>query len=193
MTEIHELEACAYGQVGCTVCNETCNEVPGQPRVCGDGTLDAEEECDDGNIETEVCEYGLTSCTICAADCTNQAGATRFCGDGILDTEEECDDGNLDVEQCAYGEQSCIICDAACKEAAGQIRICGDTVEDTEEDCDEGHETATCDGDCTDVECGDGRLNTEAEKSATTVIWSMTMGAMIIVHPRVVEWCQNRR
>ena len=60
------------------------------------------------------------------------------------------------------GEQSCVICDATCKEAAGQIRICGDNVEDPEEACDEGHETATCDGDCTPVECGDGRLNTEA-------------------------------
>jgi cysteine-rich repeat protein len=48
-------------------------------RSCGDGILDPNEECDDGNT---VANDG------CSAICTLE------CGDGILDPNEECDDGN---------------------------------------------------------------------------------------------------
>lgn len=40
--------------------------------------------------------------------------------------------------------------------------VCGDGVPGAFEDCDEGVETATCDSDCTTVECGDGQLNSAA-------------------------------
>ena len=35
------------------------------PRYCGDGVVDAEEECDDGNAITESCIYGEEDCTVC--------------------------------------------------------------------------------------------------------------------------------
>jgi cysteine-rich repeat protein len=50
---------------------------------CGDGILDAGEECDDGNT---------TSGDGCSATCTLEK--EPCCGDGILDAGEECDDGN---------------------------------------------------------------------------------------------------
>ncbi len=52
---------------------------------CGDGTVDAKEECDDGNTE---------SCDGCSAKCQDEVGLV--CGDGILNKGcgEECDDGN---------------------------------------------------------------------------------------------------
>ena len=49
------------------------------PPVCGNGTLEAGEQCDDGNT---VPNDG------CSATCTLE------CGDGLLEGSEQCDDGN---------------------------------------------------------------------------------------------------
>jgi cysteine-rich repeat protein len=51
--------------------------------VCGDGTLDPGEACDDGNT------LGADGCT---ADCSK----VEECGDGVRDDGEDCDDGNVD-------------------------------------------------------------------------------------------------
>jgi cysteine-rich repeat protein len=61
-----------------------CPEPPPPPLpVCGDGVLDAGEECDDGN-------------TVDADDCQASCSLPR-CGDLIVDAGigEECDDGNV--------------------------------------------------------------------------------------------------
>lgn len=48
--------------------------------TCGDGTLDAGEQCDDGNqVDTDTCHN----------DCT-----PAVCGNGIVEADEQCDDGN---------------------------------------------------------------------------------------------------
>ena len=44
----------------------------------------------------------------------------------------------------------------------GPTGACGDGVLDPGEDCDDGAESATCDADCTPVECGDGYVNAVA-------------------------------
>ncbi len=64
--------------------------------VCGNGTEEVGEACDDGNTATEACAYGETACTVCAANCTEQAGVTSYCGDGFVDADnaETCDDGD---------------------------------------------------------------------------------------------------
>lgn len=51
--------------------------------VCGNGTIEDGEACDDGN--TESGDY-------CAADCSSVTGA---CGDGTLQDNESCDDGEI--------------------------------------------------------------------------------------------------
>jgi cysteine-rich repeat protein len=72
-----------------SACRTNCT-VP----YCGDGIIDLEEECDDGNSVTEVCAYGEVSCTVCSADCESIPGATSWCGDGVVDETagESCDD-----------------------------------------------------------------------------------------------------
>jgi cysteine-rich repeat protein len=57
-------------QAGCTI-----------PPVCGNGRLDAGEECDDGN------QIGGDGCS---ATCANE----NPCGNGTIDAGEQCDDGN---------------------------------------------------------------------------------------------------
>ncbi|HWU91064.1 MAG TPA: DUF4215 domain-containing protein, partial [Kofleriaceae bacterium] len=49
-------EPCAYGAASCTVCDATCQLVPGVTSVCGDGFVDLEHEaCDDGNLSCGTC------------------------------------------------------------------------------------------------------------------------------------------
>jgi len=59
-------------------------EVENPLGACGDGVLQAGEECDDGNTADG---------DGCSATCTTEAVA-GVCGDGTLNTGEECDDGN---------------------------------------------------------------------------------------------------
>lgn len=58
---------------------------PAARDACGDGVVDRDEECDDGN--------GAGS-DGCSATCTFEAAATD-CGDHVVDPGEQCDDGNL--------------------------------------------------------------------------------------------------
>ncbi len=87
--------------------------------VCGDGVVDASEDCDDGNqVETDAC---LATCLLAscgdgiiqegveACDDGNQVDddvclntcALATCGDGFLGPGEACDDGNqVDDDEC---------------------------------------------------------------------------------------------
>jgi cysteine-rich repeat protein len=104
--------------------------------VCGNGALEAPEQCDDGNT---------ASGDGCRADCT-----VERCGDARLDPGEQCDDGNT-----AGGDG----CSATC--TVERIPACGDGIRDAGEQCDDGN-TASGDGcraDCTVERCGDARLD----------------------------------
>ncbi len=145
---------------------------PPEPTLCGDGTLDPDEECDDGNNEDGdgcsaeciyeyLCGDGLLGPHEECDDGNNEDGdgcsaeclIEPFCGDGILDPEEECDDGNNeDGDGCSA---ECFI-----------EPFCGDGILDPEEECDDGNND---DGDGCSAECfiepfcGDGTLDPEEE------------------------------
>ncbi len=113
---------------GCGGGGDTC-EIDCAPPNCGDGFLDPDEECDDGNrADGDSCE----------ADCR-----LPFCGNGILDLDEECDDGNE-----ADGDG----CTPEC------TRTCGDGVMDPGEECDDGNQLDgdDCRFDCVHPRCEDG-------------------------------------
>jgi cysteine-rich repeat protein len=95
----------------------------GQPSVCGDGIIDAGEECDDANVDpTDGCTNTCTICgdsvvtapeecdppgAGCALNCTLEG-----CGNGLIEAGETCDDGNTaDGDACPA---TCVIeaCDA---------------------------------------------------------------------------------
>ena len=104
------------------------------PPVCGNGEVEGDEECDDGN-------------TVNTDGCLNDCRAAR-CGDGVVQAGiEQCDDGNrVDTDACLN----------SCKTAR-----CGDAVVQAGvEQCDDGN---TNDGDpclstCKTARCGDGKL-----------------------------------
>lgn len=137
--------------------------------LCGNGTLDDGEACDDGNLVagdgcTAACfeaacgdsilreglsagQVGFEACddgnAIDADDCTNACTLPR-CGDGVVQAGEACDDGN---------ETDDDACNNACRSAS-----CGDGVLQDGEACDDGNATDTdgCRNECIPAQCGDG-------------------------------------
>ena len=99
---------------------------------CGDGNLDNNEECDDGNN---------TSGDGCSATCTIENTPEPYCGDGNLDNNEECDDGNN-----TSGDG----CSATCQTESTPNPYCGDGQVNSGEQCDDGNNisgdgcSATC-------------------------------------------------
>lgn len=73
-------EDCNDGQI----CNDAkvCVDDPADVGVCGDGNVDANEQCDDG------AENSDTAADACRTDCT-----LPVCGDGVVDDGEACDEG----------------------------------------------------------------------------------------------------
>lgn len=145
---------------------EACNL-----EICGDGVLQTDEECDDGNDDDE--DACLSTCRL------------NVCGDGIFDrTEEECDDGNPDqndgctvackaarcgdgflfegVEECDDGDEDngdrCLV---GCRLAS-----CGDGfIWEGIEECDDGNrdDQDDCSNDCRFAGCGDGIVQSGEE------------------------------
>jgi cysteine-rich repeat protein len=113
-------------------------------QVCGNGTIELGEECDDGNVD------GGDGCT---ATCLIPGDSESFCGNGVVEEDEECDEGNA-------GNQDDGNCTTACRFA-----VCGDGFVDISqpgvEECDDGNSTPS-DG-CTNCEidgtvCAGGAL-----------------------------------
>jgi cysteine-rich repeat protein len=142
--------------------------------VCGDGDVEGEEECDDGNNNENDA-------------CTNDCLMAR-CGDGIVETgEEDCDDGNsietdacrnnCTVASCGDGvtHAGVEMCDDGNNSNADPclnnclLAVCGDDIDCTAlgcstgpgggpEDCDDGNANNgdSCGNDCGLNFCGDG-------------------------------------
>lgn len=151
------------------------------PTMCGNGQLEAEEECDDGALNSNETPNA------CRRDCV-----IAYCGDGVTDDGEECDGsqdctfdchtvqcGNGNVEEgeecdppaagtctdrcrrifCGNGViddgESCEPPSAGRCSADCRVGTCGDQIVDTGEDCDP-PSAGTCDATCHAIACGDG-------------------------------------
>lgn len=117
---------------GCT--SATADDAGSADAICGNGVVEAVEECDDGNSsDGDEC---LSSC------------ARARCGDGQLQQGIEiCDDGNVDDLDA---------CSADCRD--GGAGRCGNGADDPGEECDDGNAQNIdgCVGDCKLARCGDG-------------------------------------
>jgi cysteine-rich repeat protein len=159
---------------------ETETDTDTQGGVCGDGTVDRDELCDDGmndgsyggctaecgfgpmcgdsNVDApdEVCDDGVNDGAYegCAVDC--QAPGP-YCGDGTVDDgEEACDDGNdVDEDGCTNACEMAI-----CGDGIVQMGI-GETCDDGVNDGSYGHCTADCMG--SGPFCGDGNVDVDHE------------------------------
>ncbi|HYQ44146.1 MAG TPA: DUF4215 domain-containing protein [Polyangiaceae bacterium] len=162
--------------IGCdpTEAGSPCNPNTPAPLGCGDGKLDDDEACDDGNrTDGDGC-LGNCLATQPGFSCSPPGRPCHelvICGDKIVGSSEQCDDGNKDA-----GDG----CSAACKfeigyKCDGQPSVCsptkcGDGKKEGAESCDDGNTipfdgcSSTCQTEpkCTDTgctsECGDGLL-----------------------------------
>lgn len=144
------------------------NTTTTQAAICGDGKVQAGEECDDGNkINTDKCTMSCLkpACgdtfvqlpeqcddgnDVDIDDCTNDCKLPS-CGDGAVQVGEECDDGN------ALSDDECT---TTCKKPQ-----CGDNVMQTGEECDDGNsiDNDACTNACKKPKCGDGVAQTGEE------------------------------
>jgi cysteine-rich repeat protein len=146
--EANTLVVCVDGvelrqECGEAVCLAEAGICGGGP-LCGNGTTDPGEECDDGNANN-------------SDDCTDLCSAAR-CGDGSLQlgNDEQCDDGNT-----SDGDGCSSVC---------EFENCGDGNEDEGEECDDGNaiNTDACLNDCADASCGDGFIRAGVEQCDDT-------------------------
>jgi cysteine-rich repeat protein len=95
--------------------------------ICGDGYLEGEEECDDGNI---------VSGDGCSDVCMIEVPEPE-CGNGVIESEEECDDGEDNGVLCSpdYGS-ICIYCSETCTNTVFEGGFCGDSIVNGPEQCD---------------------------------------------------------
>ena len=125
---------------------------------CSDGTVNGNEQCDDGNL-------------INGDGCTSNCAA-EYCGDGIINRNELCDQGSGNGDICIPGYAStCEYCDTDCNIQTNQGGYCGDTLVNGNEQCEQ-------DTDCDDqnaatndlcsgclcsndnpIVCGDGNID----------------------------------
>lgn len=152
----------------------TASGTGGAAAVCGDGTTDPGEECDDGanNSDTGAC---------------TKACKKAACGDGFKQTGEDCDEGakNADTGTCT----------TKCKAPA-----CGDGFTQAGEECDMGMmnaDTGACTSMCKTAKCGDslvgptegcdlGAMNSDTG-ACTTMCKSATCGDALL--QSMVEQC----
>ena len=159
---------------------------------CGDGILQGDEECDDGNREIEDgCDLNcvIDAGWICTEDEAGLSTCSGDCGNGEVDPGEQCDDGfennTLEPDACrpdcslptcgdeiVDSDEECDDGDANADEAnlcrtTCLLPACGDAILDDAEACDEGGDNAdeadTCRLDCSLPVCGDGITDSEEE------------------------------
>ncbi|HRV18850.1 MAG TPA: hypothetical protein P5317_12675, partial [Myxococcota bacterium] len=128
---------CKFDTSGCT----------DAPADCGNGVIDAGEQCDGANLNEQTCEsQGFDGGTLsCTTTCQfNTTGCTKLppdCGNGEIDGDEQCDGTNLNSQSCETQgfDGGTLSCTAACQfDTTGCTKIesdCGNGVIEAGEQC----------------------------------------------------------
>jgi len=137
--------SCEFDTSGCT---------GGQGSICGDGVIDAGEQCDGSNLGalTGCTALGFvsssgalscdSSCTLDTSQCVPLSGGN--CGDGVIDGGEQCDGSNWGIiSDCSDfggftgGSIECIDCQFDTSSCSGGLgSFCGDGIIGSGEQCD---------------------------------------------------------
>jgi hypothetical protein len=190
------LEVCDDGVANGTAASVHNCDLLCRHQGCGNGLLEAGEQCDPGTGSP------ATDSATCTFDCK-----VSFCGDHHVNSTmvsgspiEVCDEGATNGDPCPYGTPNCSRCSNDCKTAnihpGGPF--CGDSVTNGTEACDPGggvdmmgnpapKDGPTCDLDCTAATCGDGHRNIAASEACddgnNTGCGGCAMGCGAVVTP----------
>jgi hypothetical protein len=124
-------------------CDSQCHFVVSSCTNCGNGSVQAPEQCD-GGVGTSTCvtldfDFGNLLCsTTCAFDTSGCGNAV--CGNDILEPTEACDTNQLNGNSCAsmgYADTDDIECVACMLDFSG-CTLCGNGVLDGAETCEMG-------------------------------------------------------
>lgn len=159
-----------------------CKKDPVGP-ICGNGTKEDGEECDNGSGNGKVCTppYG-GNCTYCSASCELVEIKGPYCGDKTITSPEECEP-QATPTGCDSGmvcNQSCL-CEtppATCGD--GKINGTGEECEPPGSVCTKESKSGVCSSLCKctlDPYCGDGKLDTNekcevGDPTGTECSWS---------------------
>lgn len=131
------------------------------PGVCGNGLVESDEECDDGNDDIDDACIGCIVVPLCGngvvepgegCDVLDAAVCDRCmpvyepeCGNGVVESGEECDSDH----------ESCVECKL-------YTAACGDAITNGADECDDGNDVEDdgCDNLCRVRKCGDGVVQT---------------------------------
>ncbi len=169
---------------------------------CGNGAVDAGEECDSDDLDGLACaDVGFFGGTLrCSASCTLNTGACTQCGNGLLDDAlEECDGANLGGVTCQDLDVDFTggapTCTSTCVLSAATCTQCGNGLVEPGEQCDGnnldnescatlglGHTSGqlSCRGDCAfetqqcDT-CGDGRCGASEDRDCSPTFAGCTV------------------
>ena len=153
--------------------------------ICGDGTQDTGEECDDGEFNGELgyCNEdcsgttaGPKSCTVdglCVPGgggipCTENSDCSgpdpNLCGNGVRDPGEDCDDGNANGNECTPPDEGeCTYCSTSCEEVTVEWGECeGDLCDGC--NCTPWEQQGCNLGDCSPIERYDTRICNSLEE-----------------------------
>jgi predicted ribosomally synthesized peptide with SipW-like signal peptide len=141
---------------------------------CGDGVMEGEEACDDGEDNGIPCTPTYNgSCDYCSTDCTIMTLTDGYCGDQVVNGPETCDgDAPKDCED-AQGYKGTQVCEGCQWSECRTYESCGDGKINDSEQCDgnvfvppynNGH--YTCNDQCQAVYqpyCGDNKVDAGEE------------------------------
>lgn len=128
-------------------CDDTCHFVTTAcVPVCGNGTIDGDEECDSTNLNEATCAAHLGVPASGAPTCNGECklvwdDCAPLCGNGTIDGDEECDNTDLGSATCSdvlgVAASGALTCNAECKLVSTACEpLCGNGVIDEGEVCD---------------------------------------------------------
>jgi prepilin-type N-terminal cleavage/methylation domain-containing protein len=114
-------QMCGDGYCGssesCSSCAQDCGACPA---VCGNGVVEGNEACDDGDVNTESCGNSIVEsggAIYCSADCSSSITLNEQCDDGNSSNLDSCLNTCMNIscgDTYCNGSETCANCSSDC-------------------------------------------------------------------------------